>query len=72
MSEAKIVLEDEERRIIGKDFYFWIYLLKNERMMKILMVVKVRRKVGMFCNVDGKLLRCYINMVGSVNNKLIR
>ena len=72
LSEAKTVLEDEERRITGKDPHFWTYLSKNERMMKTSMVAKAGRKAGMPCNADGKPLRCYTNMAESVNNKLTR
>ena len=65
-------LEEEGKRMTGKDPQFWAYLSVNEKMMKRSMIVKSRRKAGMPSDSNGKPLRCYTNMADSVNNKLTR
>ena len=72
LTVLKDELEEEERRITGKEPHFWRYLSVNEKMMKDSMIAKSRRKAGMPSDSNGKPLRCYTNMAESVNNKLTR
>ena len=72
LTVLKDELEEEERRITGNEQHFWTYLSVNEKMMKDSMIAKSRRKAGMPSDSNGKPLRCYTNMAGSVNNKLTR
>lgn len=50
---------------------FGVYFFNNEKMMRRLMIRNVRKKVGMFIDKMGNVLRCYINQFEIVNNKFI-
>ena len=73
LKAAQPLLDEEEKRLTSTSSpQFWVYLSKNEKMMRRCMIATAREKAGMPSDKSGKVLRCYTNQSETVNNKLTR
>ena len=73
LKAAQPLLNEEEKRLTSTSSpQFWVYLSKNEKMMRRCMIATAREKAGMPSDKSGKVLRCYTNQSETVNNKLTR